>query len=198
MQKISLLLLAFLVGCSSVEKKFTSELETGHCEMALEKIPENETGAKLLSKTQNAGGIALSYALTGAAYTGEVLLDVVGGTIMFVALCGPPIALGVIASTNSNGGSSGGYGGNIGVCLPGNIEALLAPEFGKQTYNASKDLRCPNLVGISQSLRRVAACFSRRHKNQDLEKANQTLLSLRHRIMKWPVLLFGIKLSARM
>ncbi len=178
MRNIFVISLAFILGCSSVEKKFLADVENGNCEQALEKIPENETGAKLLSKTQNAGGVVLSYALTGAAYTGEILLDVVGGTIMFVALCGPPLALGVIASANSSGSSGSGYTGNNLVCFPGKFEALMAPDFGKQTFHASKNLRCPNLSGMSRSIRRVAACFSKRDRDKDLERASQTLLSL--------------------
>ena len=175
MRKTLLLSLAFLVGCHTAEKKFNSDVESGRCETALEKIPENETGAKLISKTQTAGGMALSYAITGAAYTGEILVDAVGGTVMFVVLCGPALALGYISDYNS---TAHNYQGQIPGCIPGKIDALFVPSLGEKTYKASKDLRCPDLLGVSRSIRKVAACFSRREKDEDIERASQTLMAL--------------------
>ena len=181
MRKILLLSLAFLVGCTSTEKKFNTEIEGARCETALENIPENASGAKLISKTQQAGGVALSYAVTGVAYTGEVLIDFVGGTVMFVALCSPAIALGAIVVTDRSSGSySGNWSGLEGLCIPGKVDALFIPPLGRKTFEASKDLRCPDLVGMSRSLRKVASCFSHRAVGNDLEKADQTLTALQN------------------
>ncbi len=181
MRKILPLSLAFLVSCTSVEKKFNSEIEGGRCETALENIPENASGAKLISKTQQAGGVALSYAVTGVAYTGEVLIDFVGGTVMFVALCSPAIALGAIVVTDRSSGSyNNNWGGLGGLCIPGKVDALFVPSLGKKTFQASKDMRCPDLVGISYSLRKVAACFSQRAIGSDIDKADQTLTALQN------------------
>ncbi len=174
MQKAIWLSMVLLIGCSSAEKRFNFEIDAGRCESALEKIPENTIGAKLLSKTQNASGVALSYAMTGAAYTGEVLLDIVGGTVMLVVICAPAVAVGVIEETNH------GQFQTYGACIPERIDALFVPALGKKTFAASKDLRCPDLAGLSRSIRRVASCFSSRNETHSFDKASKALAALQH------------------
>jgi hypothetical protein len=154
-------------ACTTTLKKFDSALAANHCEDALEKLPENEMGAKLLSKTQEASGKTLSYALTGMSYTAEVLLNVVGGTVMFVALCGPSVAAGVWTTD-----------GRQGVCLPGRLDALAPPNIGHKTYQATENLRCPNLVPMSRSMRKVASCYLKRETKEAIEQAHKSLLAI--------------------
>ncbi len=170
MKKILHLAIACLfanAACTTSLKRFDTAIDANHCEEALEKLPENEMGAKLLSKTQEASGKTLSYALTGMSYTAEVLLNVVGGTVMVVALCGPSVAAGIWATD-----------GRAGICLPGRIDALSPPNIGRQTYQATENLRCPNLVPMSRSMRKVAACYLKRDTKDALEKAHKSLLAI--------------------
>ena len=162
-----LIVLTLLGGCSSKEKKFNSELALGRCDEALLKLPQRDPLVKLTSTTENVASTALSYAFVGASYTAEVILDVTGGAVMVVALCAPIF----IASSYS---SDAPY-----PCLPGRVDALSSPPLGRQALRATKDMRCPNLKSLSQSVRSVAACFDNKGGSENKAKARQNLEALR-------------------
>lgn len=163
-------LMAFLVllSCSSKEKQFNDHLSMGRCDDALIHLPQKDPMVKLANSTEQAAGTVLSYAFVGASYTAEVLWDVAGGTVMFVGLCGVPVAL----TAFSNGSGQGM------LCFPGKMDALGAPPLGRQAIRQSRPLRCPDLKSLSRSMRSVAACYESRGGAEDLAKAEKTLQSL--------------------
>ena len=111
---ISLVLLCVLLNsCASTKKEFDSSLQAGRCEDALKHLPENSTSAKILKQTTLGATTALSYSLTGASYTVEVAWDLIGGTIMFVGLCGPTIAIATAAGISHGPNAESG-----GTALP--------------------------------------------------------------------------------
>jgi len=168
---------ALLSGCATQQKKFETELAKGACDQALLDIPEKTTGAKFISSTHQAGGTLLSYAFTGASYTAEILWDITGGTVMFLGLCGPIIAVEALA-INNGGGASGQV-----VCLSGfpeKIDRLGAPPLGRKAYRSTANLRCPPLEGLSQSIRQVASCFAGQKTSQSQARARKTLESIRN------------------
>jgi hypothetical protein len=162
------------VSCSSPTKKFEQHLSGGNCEQALDELPENDLGVKLIGHTQQVGGTVASYAFTGASYTAEILWDVTGTTIMFVALCGPMMA--AIVATNGVGTTPTTAPLK---CLPGKVDSLSAPPLGRRAYRSSKPMRCPPLESLSQSMRKVAACFENRNTEPDLQRAYQSLKAIR-------------------
>ncbi len=118
----------------------------------------------------------MSYLFTGAGYTAEVVLDTIGGTIMFVALCGPMIAA---MTTSSNGYSSNNPEHPNLNCLPGRFDMLSTPPLGKKAYRLSKPLRCPFLDPLSKSLRKVAECFKASKNSEGIKKAQNSLKAIR-------------------
>ena len=155
---------------SSRNEKFETALSAGRCEEALENIPEREGKIKFLGKVDRATGTALSYAATGAGYTADVVVTVVGGAVVFVALCGPLIAAQALSSNGQVGGSV--------ACLPGDLTGLGSPQMGKEIYKTTQELRCPDLTALSKSVRRVASCIEAKPDRAHLEKAKQTLNSI--------------------
>ncbi len=165
-----------LISCSSAQKNFDTHLAAGRCDEALERIPEESSGIKLVSKTKQAAGTALSYSLTGVSYTAELIWDVAGGTITFVALCGPMIAL--VAASGGAGPAVIGSMEKLN-CLPGNPRALSSPPLGRNMYESTKDLRCPDLAPLARSMRKIASCYKQRGDEASIKKAQATLGALR-------------------
>ncbi|MES2855293.1 MAG: hypothetical protein V4692_05495 [Bdellovibrionota bacterium] len=161
--------IVFSTACSHQQKEFESEITAGRCEDALDRIPENDPMIKLANRTEQATGTIVSYAFAGMNYSAEVLWDVAGGTVMFVALCAPTIA--ALALHN------GPVFGNAN-CFPGDIGALGAPPLGRKSLEDTKHLRCPDLTGLSRSLRRVSTCYASRGGPVNLKKASDNLESL--------------------
>lgn len=173
MKKISLFVLSLsLFSCQTSPHKYTQEIQNKNCEQALEQIPENETSYKFLRSTQSSAGKVLSYSVTGAAYTAEVLLDVTIGTVGAVILCSPAIL------SSSGVTQRGAYSGEITPCLPENGLMLWSPPLGRNTRNKTRTWECPSLDGLSQKVREVAQCFSNRGDNDSKMKALKTLESL--------------------
>ena len=136
-------------------------------------MPANQPGYKLVSKTQEVSGTVLSYAAIGSAYTIQLLWDVTATVGAVVILCSPTIAIGFAAVA-----SSGGSGPLQPVCFPGDIAKVQAPMLGKNVSKQTEKWNCPDIDGISQSIRKVAQCYSNREDDQNRKKALTTLRSV--------------------
>lgn len=176
--KFILVLALALSGCVSGEKKqasFDENLQLGRCDEAVVNLPQNDPMVKMVRHSEHAGKSVLSYAFVGASYTAEVLWDVAGGTVMFVALCGPLLA----ASVAGNAAVYYPDGGQAVSCLPGKLSALGAPPLGRQAVKATREMRCPEVATLSRSLRAVASCYESRGGEENLRKAEAQLQSIR-------------------
>lgn len=159
-----------LAACRS-EQKFEQKILENKCEDALEDLPENQTGYKLISKTQELSGLVLSYSATGAAYTVQVLWDVTATVGSVTILCAPTIA--VVAASKENGHE------NIQpYCFTGDIKKIQAPYLGKETYKNTESWRCPDVDTISRSIRKVAHCYLERDGQDNRNKALSSLKSV--------------------
>jgi len=162
-------------ACSHHTKKqemFNSELVAGNCDKAYLQLPDENMEMKLVRQSKEALGTVSSYAVAGGGYVVEVLWDIVGGTVMAVALCGPTmVALAASSSTGSNT--------HLVKCLPGDIKTLGAPPLGRRSYQATRSWRCPDLTAMSHSMRQVSACYQKRGGVDDLRSAQKHLRSLR-------------------
>lgn len=163
------------VSCATErKKKFEESLKAGQCEAAFENIPEHDKTLKYIGKVDRAAQTTLSYAATGAGYVSDVLLTVVGGTVVLVALCAPIAIAGVM------GGAVVGTHNvdwNGAECLPMPFEPKL-PTNGKKIYRATEEMRCPDLTALSRSIRKVAGCHEHSTEPGAIEKAQTTLRSL--------------------
>lgn len=151
---------------------FETELVAGNCEKAYLQLPDEGMEMKLVKQSKEALGTVSSYAVAGGSYVVEVLWDIVGGTVMAVALCGPT-AIAVAASTRNGDNMS------LVKCLPGDITTLGAPPLGRRSYQATRSWRCPDLTVMSRSMRQVSACYQKRGSANDLQSAQRHLRSLR-------------------
>lgn len=159
-------------GCANhAARDFESKLASGQCTAALESIPENDGSLKYLGRINRTAGTVVSYAATGAGYTADVLVTVVGGAVIFTAVCGPMLAAQVLSS--SQPGQN--YPFN---CLPIDVSNVKAPRMGASIYKETEELRCPDLTALSRSMRRVATCEESKDKRESLERANKTLTTL--------------------
>lgn len=152
-------------------QKFQEHLQTQDCDQALKSVPENQEIYKISQMSEQAGGTLISYSFTGAAYTAQVLWDVSVGLTAAIVLCAPSIA--VIMTSKSQPISS------ATMCIPADIKPILSPSLGKQAYQKSESLRCPTLKPLSESIRKVAQCYSQKQTKADNEKAIKLLESLK-------------------
>jgi hypothetical protein len=168
-------LIAMLVNTTACahtsNQKFEKALSEGRCEEGLENIPGKDGKLNFGGRVNQTGGSLLSYTATGAGYTADVILTVVGGAVIFVALCAP-IAAAVIAS---NGGGNAVSGAE---CLPADLSQISPPHFGRDLYQGTAQMRCPDLTLLSRSIRRVAACQEKRASSENLLAARKTLSSI--------------------
>ncbi|MEK6775223.1 MAG: hypothetical protein AABY64_14880 [Bdellovibrionota bacterium] len=166
------LLSVSLLACQSKPQKFTEDVHTQQCENALEHIPENETTYKVLNTVQVNGGKLISYTLTGAAYTTEILYDVTIGTIGGVILCSPTILLSLSSSQRNTNSAEPAY------CFPYQGQFPWSPPLGRTMRNKTKHLACPNLNNLSQNIRNVAKCFADRKDPENRLRALKTMESI--------------------
>jgi hypothetical protein len=165
---ILILFLVFNQSCSSKSKvDFDKNLQQTQCEEALETVPENQSIYKLNDKIEKTTGTVLSYSFTGAAYTAQVVWDVTVGVAAVTIMCAPTIALSMAAK---------GEAGKLNpYCLSGDLKPLLSPPLGKNTYKNTESWRCSEVTPVSQSIRKVARCFSNRGTKENFTKALNTL-----------------------
>ncbi len=172
-RKSMAILIAFSIFSCSSQKKFDEKLTEKNCDAALEEIPENQPGYKLISKSQEFSGTVLSYAATGSAYTVEVLWDTAATVGAVVVLCAPGMVANSAGAVGSPGQSSQVYAG----CIPADLTKVQAPAWGRKTRANTKNWSCPNVDGISQSIRKVAQCYLARGSDESRQKALQSLES---------------------
>lgn len=171
-KNIIFIMIIFTLSCQNSPKKYEQEIQSQHCEQALENIPENESSYKFLQSTQSAAGKIISYSLTGAAYTAEVILDVAIGTVGGIILCAPTLAL------RSSSYQARYESGSSIPCIPANNFIPFSPPLGRNTRSSTRTLECPSLDGLSKKVREVAQCFSQRGDAESKSKAIKTLESL--------------------
>ncbi len=173
LKKIFVVLLSLsLIQCRS-SPTFEQRLSQKNCEAALTEMPANQPGYKLISKSQEVSGTVLSYAAVGSAYTVQLLWDVTATVGAVVILCSPTFAIGFAAAA-----SSGGSGSVHPMCFPGDISKVQAPMLGKNASKQTEKWNCPDVDGISQSIRKVAQCYSDRGDEQNRKKALASLQSV--------------------
>ncbi len=170
MKTIFLLILSFSLFSCGTKQKFEQKISDKNCEEALELLPEKQSNYKLISKTQQATGTLLSYAATGTAYTVQVLWDVTATVGGIIILCAPSIA--AVASTESGTSQMQFY------CIGGDIKKIQAPHLGKKTLKNTESWRCPNVDAVSNSIRKVAKCYSDRGGQENFKKALSSLKSV--------------------
>ncbi|MGZ3769936.1 MAG: hypothetical protein ACXVCP_09900 [Bdellovibrio sp.] len=162
----------FLIGCSTFNNRdeFANHINNDDCDKALLVVPENQQTYNIASVTKEAGGTIISYSLTGAAYVTQVVWDVTVGATSAVILCAPAIAVAVAEGSNAH------VNGNL--CIPADIKPILSPQLGKNTYKNTETLRCPDVSGLSKSIRSVAQCYSKKGGTDNFRKAVSTLESV--------------------
>ena len=150
------------------QTKFEKALAQGRCTDAAENIPENDGSIKFLGRVDRATGTVISYAATGAGYTADVALTIVGGAILYSVLT-LPIAL----------PTQPVYAGDPSYPKAAGDINLPTSKLGSAIYNGTSAMRCPDLTALSTSVRRVAACLSKQtDKVENLTSAKKTLDSV--------------------
>ena len=153
---------------SGSQTRFEKSLAQGQCADAAENIPENDGSIKFLGRVDRATGTIISYAATGAGYTADVALTIVGGAILYSVLSLPralptqPV-----------------YAGEPSYPKPAADIQLPVSKLGSTIYNGTSAMRCPDLTALSKSVRLVAACLSKQtDKAEKLDSAKKTLDSV--------------------
>lgn len=159
-----ILVAASLVQCRSTEK-FELNVKTNQCDEALETLPENEPGYKLVSKVQEVSGTLLSYSATG-----QVLWDVTATLGAVVVLCAPGLAATYVAKDFNSTGHL--------ICIPADIKKIQAPYLGANTLEGTANWNCPDVDSISRSIRKVAKCYNDRGGEDNRKKALSSLQSV--------------------
>lgn len=172
MKKILIFVLSCsLVHCKSSEK-FEQNLLQNSCDEALQDLPENQPAYHLMSKAQEVSGDVLSYSAAGAGYTAQAVWNVTASVGAVVILCAPILI--IVAAASQGGGSSGSYNGPP-CFVPSDITAIWAPPWGSQARKNTEHWNCPDVDGISRSVRRVAQCYATRGGDQNRQKALASL-----------------------
>lgn len=164
------LVLVVCLGCTHAQERFQNDLNAHRCDDALNHIPDRDPLVRWQKNSQQAAGTVASYSYTGASYTAEVLWDITGGIVMFVGLCGP-----TLVAMNF----SAGQGQPAMVCLPGKFNALGSPPLGRRAFDHTRDLRCPDLEGLSHAVRDVSSCYEASGDKISLKKAIDNLENLK-------------------
>lgn len=159
MKTIFYILLSILLSCSHTqpEKRYLPQhkIEKGSC---LEKL--NTIEQSRLKQTYNVmaqgAGTGASYVLTGAGYTADAAIIVVGGIGVGAIACSPIILL--EASLNGSGDASGRCIGNV----MDKVFESKQPDMGGSAYKKTKKWRCPKVDHISKALRKVASCYKQK------------------------------------
>lgn len=129
-------------------------------------VPEFQRSDKAAKSAAWMANSTVAYTYVGLNYTAEVLWDVSVGTVAVVALCGPVI----LAATSSH------THGNL-QCIPVGmpIKKLVSPPLGRNAWEKTHDMRCPNVEPLVESLEKVARCFEKRNTELDRKLAIATL-----------------------
>jgi hypothetical protein len=167
--KTILVFCPLLISCAhSNQVKFEQALKGGNCEDALMTAPENQDSYKVINTTKQGVGKVVSYSLTGAAYSAQVLWDISAGIVTTVTII-PLIPLMYLPEKSLSKDKFN---------LPVPVEKLFAPKLGSDTYRNTEYLRCPNVKDLSQTVRRIARCYYDKGGNENTERAIKTLKSV--------------------
>lgn len=159
--------MVFLVACATSDKNFNSSLENQRCESALEKIPEEQFGLKLASKTQKVIGTVFSYTATAGGYAAQIVLDTSKSTGFFLGCT--LVAL-----------PFGEYGGReiANSCIKSAFKDYKTFTVGQDTYKKTSGFRCSNLNGLSNSILKVTDCYMSRNSKEGNQVALKYLKSI--------------------
>ena len=162
------MILILFFSCANDPKKTIVKTQNNNC---MQKINSDERTfvQKALDVSEENFGTGASYLLTGAGYTSDVIISVVGGVGASIIICSPIITLEAIAK--SNGEASGRCIGH----MSGEIIKAFPNSIGKTTYESTASWRCPEVDYISKSLRKVASCYQ---SQQQKDKAYSQLQAI--------------------
>ena len=174
MMKVLIFIFLLLTACGHTESRFEEKLLSQDCDEAAAHLPGSDPLGKTAKGVKYIGKNLAAYSYITASYTTEVLWDVAGGTVLFVGLCGPLIA--VQAAGNF---SVGAVAHPSEVCLPipwdKESRGIFAPPLGRQAIRQTKEFRCPDLSTVSASLQKVASCYESKGDRESLKKAVDSL-----------------------
>lgn len=154
--KLVLLSILFIISCSSPKKDLAKVSVSNECDKIFKK-ESDKRGVDVLESISQGAGVFTSYTLSGIGYTGDLVMFSVGGVITPAAVCSPLYPL-------AQHGSGNGlkvifrcwlY---IGDKVYGNVNEALGGLLGANIYQATEDMRCPDLKWIEKSLKKVAQC----------------------------------------
>lgn len=164
----TLILIMCLSACTTPDnKEFNSSLYNQKCESALEKIPEEQFGLKLASKTQKVAGTVFSYTATAGGYVTQIVLDTSKSTGFFLGCTLIALPFGEY------------IGGNIlDNCLKNAFKDYKTFTMGQDTYKKTSGFRCSNLNGLSNSILKVSDCYIDRKSEEGNQIALKYLKSI--------------------
>ncbi len=150
----------YLSSCTTKAPKSNPEETTSiasseSCDTFLEKGGAEEEQTTIERKVISTAGTLVKYSYVGAAYTAELLWNVSAGIVGVTILCGPSLALGYVANSDS---------AVRPVCLGGLEGIPFSKDFGKNAKRQSENWDCPNIDSVSQRVRKISRCFA--EKNQ--------------------------------
>ncbi|OFZ28383.1 MAG: hypothetical protein A2622_04595 [Bdellovibrionales bacterium RIFCSPHIGHO2_01_FULL_40_29] len=162
-----LFLTIFLVACATADKNFNSSLENQRCESALEKIPEEQFGLKLASKTQKVVGTVFSYTATAGGYAAQIVLDTSKSTGFFLGCTLVALPFGEYVGREI-----------ANSCLKSAFKDYKTFTIGQDTYKKTSGFRCSNLNGLSDSILKVSDCYMSRNSKEGNQVALKYLKSI--------------------
>lgn len=169
-------------ACTHSVEKFEAPLAKKDCSLALKNIPELQPLQKTADSAAWATKNLAAYSYVGLNYTAELAWDVSAGTLMFVGLCLPELALMTVATKNGAGygrfsGVEAGTGFRTALCFPvtETSKKVLAPPLGRRAYESTHSLRCPDVKGLVQSYVKVIACYEETPSKENLSEALLTI-----------------------
>ena len=168
MKSLVIAFLIFISSCTS-SKEFNDQIQVDNCEEALRQAPHKQNDFRLISETQKAAGTLLSYSATGAAYTADILLYVTGSAMINIVVCSPFYIMDSALGANNELAKS---------CQGEALDYNWKNSYGKNTFSATKSLRCPRVDTISQAIRKVAGCYLKKGGSENYDKAVNSLQSI--------------------
>lgn len=175
MKALSLFCSLLIIGCSHKETEnqylVPSAVEASSCLAQLQSA-KRETTYKVFDVVKNGVETGASYVLTGAGYTADFVVVLIGGVGAGVIICSPIIALegGLAGGGHASGECIGGVASSIGSYFP-------EDGLGKSLYQGTEELRCPEIDYISKALRRVFQCYQDRGQIEKARLQAKKLLS---------------------
>lgn len=166
-------------ACTHGGETATAEaVDAGRCEEAARHVGLG-TLERSAAKAQELGGTATSYGVAAAGYTADVVITGSTGIVSLLVFC--PLTAAQLASCASGhcflGDVSGSCFDDPLRLVPESDEKAegptIGPGLGAKALTATSSWRAnPGSVTLAEDMRRVAACYERRDRRDDLIKAN--------------------------